>query len=287
VGEARVQLVAARLAGPIGWPLADAATAALHRYGLRVDSGVADALAVPAPQPPIAVRTLGGFQVLRDGVPIPSTEWRSKKARDLFKILITFRGRPAARERLVSVLWPDDQSDRTANRLSVLLSTLRTVLDPDRAIPEPGPVRADRDTVALDLALIAVDLETFLSLAASAQAADRQAEPAAVGLLTAAEAAYTGDFLPEDRYDEWAEPLRDTARTTHIAVLRALVRHLADPDRREPYLLQLLDHDPYDEQAHRQLVQTLLEAGRHGEANRRYAAYVERMAEIGVTPAAP
>ena len=287
VGQARVRLITARLAGPAGQLAADAATSALHQRGLRVDSGVADAFAAPFPQPSIVVRTLGAFQVLRDGAPIPAADWRSKKARDLFKILVTHRGRPVSRERLQDLLWPDDPPDRTANRLSVLLSTLRTVLDPERAMPEPGPIPADRDTVALDLTRITVDVETFLSLAAAATAADGRGDPAAAGLLTTAEAAYTGDFLVDDQYDEWAEPLRDTARTTHIAMLHALARHTLDPDQRERHLLQLLDHDAYDEQTHQQLVHTLHAAGRHGEAHRRYHAYAARMAEIGVTPSPP
>jgi ATP/maltotriose-dependent transcriptional regulator MalT/DNA-binding SARP family transcriptional activator len=285
IGDARVRLIAARLAGPSGRLTAEAVTAELQAHGLRVDSGVADALAVPAPQPLITVQTLGEFRVLRRGLPIPSTEWRSKKARDLFKILVTYRGRPATRERLMNLLWPDDPADRTANRLSVLLSTLRTVLDPERAVPEPGPILADRHTVTLDLALVVLDIDVFLTAAADALAADRRADPAAARLLAIAETGYTGGFLPEDPYGEWADPLRDTARTTHIAILRALTRHATDADQRERHLLQLLDHDPYDEQAHQSLVSTLNAAGRHGEARRRYHDYAARMAEIGVTPA--
>jgi DNA-binding SARP family transcriptional activator/ATP/maltotriose-dependent transcriptional regulator MalT len=289
VGDARVRLLTARLAGPSGRAAVDAATRDLTELGVRLDTGVAGALAVPAPRPPIAVRTLGEFRVLRGGQPIPSAEWRSKKARDLFKILVTHRGRPATRERLVNLLWPDDPSDRTANRLSVLLSTLRTVLAPDPAepdgSPDAGPILADRHTVTLDLSMVELDVDAFLTAAATAQAADRGDDQAARGLLAAAEAAYTGDFLPEDPYDEWAEGLRDLARTTHIAVLRALIRRTGDVDQREHHLRQLLGHDPYDEPAHRQLVQTLRAAGRHGEARRRYRDYAARMAEIGVTPA--
>jgi ATP/maltotriose-dependent transcriptional regulator MalT/DNA-binding SARP family transcriptional activator len=284
IGDARVRLVAARLAGPSGRLTAEAVTAELQARGLRVDSGIADALAVPTPQPLITVQTLGEFRVLRGGLPIPSTEWRSKKARDLFKILVTHRGRPATRERLMNLLWPDDLADRTANRLSVLLSTLRTVLDPDRTVPEPGPILADRHTVGLDLTLVVLDIDVFLTAAADALAADRRDDPAAARLLATAETGYTGDFLPEDLYEEWAGPLRDTARTTHIALLRALVRHSTDPDLRERHLLQLLDHDAYDEQAHQGLVRTLQAAGRHGEARRRYHDYAARMAEIGITP---
>jgi DNA-binding SARP family transcriptional activator len=287
VGRARVALVTARLAGPAGRRAAGAAAAALAGYGLRVDSGVAGALAVPVPAAPLAVRVLGEFQVLRAGVPVAPGEWRSKKARDLFKILVLQRGRPVSRERLIDLLWPEEAPGRTANRLSVLLSTLRTVLDPERAVPEPGPVRADRDAVALDLTRVAVDVEAFLALAAGAHDADRRADPAAAELLAAADAAYGGELLPEDPYDEWSRPLRDATRAAHVAVLRALLRRTTDPDERARHLLRLLDHDPYDEPAHQQLIGALRTAGRHGEAQRRYEVYAQRMAEIGIAPVPP
>ncbi|HST65806.1 MAG TPA: BTAD domain-containing putative transcriptional regulator [Mycobacteriales bacterium] len=287
VGRARIGILRGRLAGPAGAPAVEAATATLHRLGVRVDSGVADALAVRTWEPPITVRTLGAFQVHRRGDRIRSAEWRSKKARDLFKILLSARGRPIARERLVELLWPGDPPERTANRLSVLLSTLRGVLDPQRVVPDPGPIVADRDTVAVDLAAIAVDIEAFLSLAATARTADRNDDPAALDLLHAADTAWTGEYLPDDVYEEWADQQRDTVRTTHVAILRALLRRSGDPDERQRHLLRLIHHDPYDEQAHQDLVATLRGAGRHGEAERRYRAYAARMAEIGVRPADP
>ncbi len=285
VGRARVALVRARLAGPAGATAADTATAALRGLGVRVDSGVADALAVGPWQPAVAVRTLGDFQVHRRGSPVPSKDWRSKKARDLFKLLVSARGRPVSRERLIDLFWPDDPPALTANRLSVLLSTLRSALDPDRTLPEPGPILAGRDTVAVDLDVIVVDAEVFLGLAAAALAADRDGDPAAPDRLQAADAAWTGDYLPDDVYEDWADSQRNWLRTNHVDVLRALLRHSTDPDERQRHLLRLLDHDPYDEHAHRQLVATLRRAGRHGEAERRYRAYAARMAEIGVTPA--
>lgn len=287
IGAARVRLVAAQLAGPIGQPAAETATAQLRAYGVRLGSGVADALAVPVARSPIAVQTLGAFLVRRTGAPVRAGEWKSRKARDLFKILVANRGRPLPRERLMDLLWPDEPAHRIANRLSVLLSTLRALLDPEHALPEPGPVLADRDTVALDIALVASDLDAFLTSAAAALAADRSGDGDAPGLLAAAAAAYTGEFLPEDPYTEWAQPIRDMARTTHIAVLRALTGHASSPDQREHYLLALLDHDPYDEPSHRELVRVLRTAGRHGEARRRYHAYLRRMNEIGVSVSLP
>ena len=43
---------------------------------------------------PLAIQALGGFRVLRHGEPVPAEEWKSKKARDLLKILAARRGNP-------------------------------------------------------------------------------------------------------------------------------------------------------------------------------------------------
>jgi DNA-binding SARP family transcriptional activator len=49
--------------------------------------------------------------------------------------------------------------------------------------------------------------------------------------------------------------------------------------------LRILDHDPYDEDAHLGLVDVLAVAGRHGEARRRYGVYTARMEELDLEAA--
>lgn len=169
--------------------------------------------------PAVSVRTLGGFYVVRDGEPVPLSEWQSKKARALLKILVARRGRPTPRD--------------------------------------------------------------LLALATAGR-------PEAVDRLAAAEAAYTGDFLEEDLYEDWAEPLREEARAVYVQVLRVLSAAAdarGDYDASTRYLLRVLERDPYDEPANLALVGSLAAAGRHGEARRFYRAYGGRMLEIGIEPA--
>lgn len=288
VGCARAELLAALLSGPAGAHAASLAGAELREHGVRTDSAVADALAVPLTATmPLTVRTLGTFQVLQRGALVPASAWKSKKARDLFKILVIHRGRPVPREQLADMLWPDEPAGPTANRLSVLLSTLRTVLDPGQGGAGPGPIVTDRDTVAVRLDVMDVDLDAFLTTAAAALDAERVGHPDAAGLLAAANAAYTGEFLPDNLYDQWAAAMRDHLRTTHVAVLRALTNHTSDPDQLEDHLLRLLQHDPYDEHTHHHLIDVLHTAGRHGQARLRHQTYLDRMSEIGITPDSP
>ncbi|RAG31769.1 hypothetical protein DN554_30515, partial [Burkholderia multivorans] len=66
------------------------------------------------------------------------------------------------------LLWPDDDETRTAHRLSVLLSVVRSVLDPDRAWPADHFIAADLAGLSLDLTHVSVDVEHLLADAAHA-----------------------------------------------------------------------------------------------------------------------
>ncbi len=284
VAAAAAELALARSTGRDGTRFEEE----LRRHGVRTDVRMADVLGTSLPRAArIVVRTLGGFQVLRDGAAVPTSSWQSKKARDLLKILAANRGRPVPRPQLVDLLWPDDRSDRTANRLSVLLSTLRTVLSVPGLPADAEPLVADRDTVSLDLSLVDLDVAVFLGAAHLALTAHRRGDQAASSLLTDADELYLGEFLAEEPYEQWAVQVREEVRGRYAAVLRALVQVVRDPDQQVGYLIRMLELDSYDEGVHVRLVKALRAAGRHGEARRRYQVYLEQMNEIGVRPAEP
>jgi two-component SAPR family response regulator len=112
---------------------------------------------------------------------------------------------------------------------------------------------------------------------------------AARAMLRTAADAYTGDFMEEDLYEDWAGPVREEARTLYISVLRARAElaersgAVADAVRDH---LRILDVDPWNEEAHVGLVRVMERAGRHGEARRYFEVYATRMEEIGL-PAPP
>ncbi len=237
----------------------------------------------------VEIRTLGGFAVMRNGDSVPPSAWQSKKARDVLKMLVAKRGRPIHREQLAAMMWPDEDPTKTANRLSVALSTIRTVLDPDKEAAPDHYLAADRTSIALRLDSINVDLERFLQLANRGLEAWRARDAdGARASLVAAEAAYFGDFLEEDAYADWAGGIRDEARSLYISVANALAADAADqddPDSAARYFLRVLERDPYDEGAHLGLVDSMAAAGRHGEARRLYLQYCARMEEIDVEAA--
>jgi hypothetical protein len=88
--------------------------------------------------PAVFIRTLGVFEVIRDGTPVPRAVWQSTKARDLLKILIA-RRKATSRDQLIDLLWPEIDRVKGGNRLSVLLGRCVTCynLTPAR-VPWPA-----------------------------------------------------------------------------------------------------------------------------------------------------
>lgn len=227
----------------------------------------------------VVVRVLGRFEVFVNGRPVPASEWQSRKARDLLRILVSRRGRAVPRPELSELLWPDDDPERTAHRLSVLLSIVRTVSGAEVLV-------IDAASVALDLTQVRVDVEDFLAdVAHGIRLRDCGATADARSLLAAAEQSYLGDAFGDDPYDDWAIALREEARGAYLRSLRVLVeldRAAGGTEQAASYLRRLLQHDPYDEAAHRLLVEVLVAGGRHGEARRAFDRYARAMTGIGV-----
>ena len=236
----------------------------------------------------LAVTALGAFSVSLRGEPIPMKRWQSKKARDLFKMLVCLRGRPLPRDIALERLWPDDDPAKASSKLSVALATMRSVLDPDKEFGADHYVRAEGDAIVLDPLTVPTDIEQFLAGASTALAElRRQRGERAVAMLTTVEAKYQGDVFEDDPYVDWFVPLREEARSVYLNVTRELAAIRAasgDLDDAIRLYLRLLEREPYDEAAHVDLVRVLSAVGRHGDARRRYQHYAARMRELDLEP---
>lgn len=280
---ARVEVLIGRLPDADGTERSRAREAArsLRRIGIPVVGG--RSLGGEGADPGVHVAVLGPFTVTVAGAEVPLPAWRSRQARTLVKILAAHRGRVVTRARLCDLLWPGDDPARTGHRLSVLLATVRGVLDPAKAWPPDHFVVADQLGVRLDLSSVVLDADLLLRDAAHATAlleagdVDRARE-----VLTHVDLLHRGEAF-EDEAEEWADGLREEVRSAWVRS----VRRLATLQSREGLgaealgiLVRLLSVDPFDEQVHRRLVTSLVRAGRHGEARRAFERWHAAMVEI-------
>ena len=106
----------------------------LRSLGVQEDAyGIAGPLHAISPRTemhPVHLHVLGTFVLSLQGRPVTVSEWPSRKARDILKVLAGRGARGIRREALADLLWPDDPDP--GSKLSVALSKLRRVLDPAR-----------------------------------------------------------------------------------------------------------------------------------------------------------
>ena len=96
----------------------------------------APAAPAPAPgpatgRPPIAITSLGGFEVRRAGVPLGRVGAGRRAARELLAALLSAR-RPVPPRQLVAWLWPGEGARAGHPALADGLNALRRALDPQR-----------------------------------------------------------------------------------------------------------------------------------------------------------
>jgi predicted ATPase/DNA-binding SARP family transcriptional activator len=165
----------------------------------------------------VSVSLLGGFSANVDGVPVPDTAWRLKKARELVKLLALAPGHRLHREQAMDVFWRDRGPDSAANNLNQVVYVARRALGADAISVHDGMLELSAD----------IDVDLLGMAAAEARNKDTPSAYRAALLL------YGGELLPENRYDDWAEERR--AELADLATeLAARASSLASGDPARP-----------------------------------------------------
>lgn len=292
IGAARVDIDRSRItAGRAGATLAVATAKRLRKLGAKGLAIEADRLAerLSDVTTTVEIRTMGGLEVVVGGLAVTTAAWQSRVAREILAMLIASRGRAVHREVLMDRLWPGDPPAKAANRLSVALTTIRSVLDPEKRYPSNHFVTTERDWVGLRKENISIDVEAFFGDSKTGQKfLARRESDEAVAALESAESLYVGDFLVEFPYSDWAVSLREEAKAEFMKVCRLLAEHdiaRGEPDDAARRYLRMVEIDPFSEEANTELISAMRAAGHNGTARRLYAIYTERLRELDLEPA--
>jgi DNA-binding SARP family transcriptional activator len=237
---------------------------------------------------PLRIVGLGRFEVAQGRRVVPESEWRRRRAGELFRFLLVQRGRRARRDAVIDALWPDQDFESAHSLLHQASSTLRRVLEPDLPGKFPSRYLRVRDET-IELALPAgstVDFDRFETLAAECL---RGTEPCAYALGDVL-GLYGGELFPEDRYADWAAPRRDAvarlAADVGVAAAEKLLESGDAVASRDTGLLAL-ERDPLDEEAVKISMRAAIALGDRIGALRLYRGYERQLADdLGATPSA-
>ena len=232
----------------------------MHRH-MRRQSSTGPAMATRTQR--VDIHVLGRFEISVDGTVTPERCWRRRTAASLVKVLALAPGQRLHREQVIDMLWPDEPPADAAPKLHKAAHYARKITGRDDAVV------LRNDIVQLfPGAELTVDVLVFDELSGTA-IASRDPDVARVAIDH-----YSGELLPDDRYDEWAAERRELLRLRHLNLLRLAGQWLA-----------VSELEPSDEQAHVELMRDHVANGDTNAALLHYERLLRVLdRDLGVAP---
>lgn len=237
---------------------------------------------------------LGGFDLTVAGQAVH--HFRSQREIALLAYLAVEAHQPQPRERLASLLWPAKPAAVARQNLRQTLTNLRTQL---RAGQQTEPILlAEPTTIQFNPASAAtIDVTRFraaIATSATHQHTALAACTACLAQLAAAVALYRGPLLANfalsdsGLFEEWLLLTREQLHHEALTVLSQLSRialQQADWTQTLHYARRQVELDPFQEEAHRQILQALAAQGERSGALAHFDSFRLHLAtELGVEP---
>ncbi|HEY5597104.1 MAG TPA: BTAD domain-containing putative transcriptional regulator [Candidatus Bipolaricaulota bacterium] len=227
----------------------------------------------------------GGFEVWQDDIG-PVKRWPQRKTKGLLKLLLSQRGQIFTQDQLIDALFPDLELDKAAKTLYNRISELRRVLEPELARGNrscyilrvgQGSYRFNPDVPCW------IDTEEFQRLVEAARQlkeAGRWQE--AVQAYARAVELHRGEYLAEDRYEEWTQGPRQQWMELHQqALLEQAQCHaqLQQHDAAIGCVQEAIRSQPWHEPAYRKLMLYAFYSGDHAQVVQAYKRCIAALKE--------
>ena len=231
----------------------------------------------------LRIQLFGGFRVWQDQQDLTPAFTHLGKPKDLLKIFVLHPGRVFTRDELIEWLWPEYAALTAEANLRKRISELRQTL-------EPSLPRGDASQYILtrpngycfnSKASYTTDAQEFLQRWESGQKLERAGQ---IGQASreyeAAAALVQGDFLADDRYEDWAQELSREWEERVLTLFERLAgcyAHLGQYAQAIEQCQRGLQVRAWREGLHRQKMLYQYRASQHSEALQTYHACVQAL----------
>lgn len=238
--------------------------------------------------PPVEILMLGPFGLRHRGRAVAEHVWRTSKAKELLALLATSVPRSVPRDALMAALWPESEPSAAVSKFHFTLHSLRREI---AMAGLDGLVSVERDAGGYVLELpdaSVLDHEVFLRLIREAREARFAGDPALhLTALRRAVAMHRGPFLA-GLSSAWIDELRDRMEPTFLSAAKELAvaeLKLGDPQVAIEHALTVTTADPFDEEAHRTVLEAYARSGAVDLATRHFQSLERKLRrELGTRP---
>ncbi len=167
----------------------------------------------------LRVQLFGEFRVWKKEQELTSLLTHLGKPKALFKILLTHPGRIFSPDELIEWLWPDLPRPAATSNLRKRISELRHALEPKLARGSDSHYILTRSSGYSfnEKSEYSTDAQAFLEKFEAGQKFEQAGNlRAAISAYESAADLVQGEFLAEDRYEDWAIALRDRWQELYV-----------------------------------------------------------------------
>ncbi len=235
--------------------------------------------------PGLYITCLGRFEVYRDSQQVVLCP--NRNGQTILRYLVAQPGHCATADRLMGILWPEDEQEVARHKVHVAISALRGSLNRGyECISGGGYILHTNCTYQINPAVaLKTDVGEFLALYQAGR--DTNGHEMAT-LYERACHMYMGPFLVEDMYADWSLIRREQLSQTYLTMSCALADYFLSIERYEDavkWANTILSENQFDEAAYRQLMLAYAAQGHLNEALRQYQRCEQVLHnELGVSP---
>ena len=239
---------------------------------------------------PLRVRTLGGFAIERDGIPLKFARKAPKRLLDLLRLITVLGGRHVDAARAAAMLWPDAEGDEARDALKTMLHRTRSLLGADLLVVRDGQIAFDEGLTWVDTWAFEHVCARIESLLGARMAATRVDDGELEIRRTQLFSLYRGHLFGEAELPSWALALRDRLRARFIRSVDALgqrLEHIGRPEAAIALYRAALEQDNLAEELYQRLIACHLARGDNAQALNAYRRCRELLSIVlGVQPSA-
>lgn len=239
--------------------------------------------------PLVSIRTLGRFDVLKEGHSLVIGSSGSKKIWELYKFMLTHRDKSFTPESLMDQLWVSEEYNDLRSTLRRQMHRLKqTLREEDCTDQERTMLFSNGYYRWNDKLNICLDIEIFEALVKEGDAVKSSEPLRALGAYQEALSHYHGDYLPDCLDQLWVFPIRNHYKRLFVRTVLNTMELLKDLERFDDILLlchKAIRIDIYEESFHLSMMEALLEKGDTKQALEHYeyiTAFYYR--EMGIKP---
>ena len=222
----------------------------------------------------IRIQMMGEFVIYLNERQADHMVNKSRKGLALIEYLIVNRGQPVSNQRLLSTFWNDENVTNPENALKTLVSRVRTMLS--QVAPNLGScIVADRGAYHWEcLPEMTVDLyelEDIFTRLPSMRDGERKREAYRRMMLL-----YRGSLLQKSELNEWVYPRATALHNQYVSGVYGYLEMLKQSGKAEDeqeiisVCRSALEHEPFDDRIHIELMRALLKNNNATEAKAQF-----------------